>query len=466
MSENSGRSMDLYSYLRDVSIRMDEEKRGKKEEGEHRSNLNSFKNGLMDIVVILAASKGTITDDDAHFINRSLFTHDNRETLAQIFNEYLVKKWANGNAGELCRYIPYYLKLLEKEDIQHRGEYGNPEVGSLYVELIRCIGLDYIHYTFGNEENDKSDSARKILNDLIFNMKCHIDSTYLRSSLHLDDIPGKKSLDNKELLEKEMSKLESLIGLDSVKKEVSTLVNLIRVRKIREEKGIANSPLSMHLVFSGNPGTGKTTVARMLAKIYKALGVLSKGQLIEVDRAGLVAGYIGQTAIKTKEVIDKAIGGILFIDEAYTLSKGDRDYGQEAIDTILKAMEDNRDDFIVIVAGYPDEMRVFLASNPGLESRFNKFIEFKDYDSDELYNIFLSLCDENGFELSEGCQEYLLELCLKMYEEKDDRFANGRSVRNLFEKVVENQANRIADMLDELDDEEIIRFETEDFDLV
>ena len=206
-----------------------------------------------------------------------------------------------------------------------------------------------------------------------------------------------------------LNKLNSLIGLAAVKQEVQQIINLIKVQKKGEEFGEKLPPLSLHLVFFGNPGTGKTTVARLLSKIYKCLGVLSSGQLVEVDRGGLVAGYVGQTAIKTQEVIDKAMGGILFIDEAYSLThgKGETDFGQEAVDTILKAMEDHRDDFIVIVAGYPDLMKEFIASNPGLKSRFNQYINFEDYTPDELKQIFLLQCKNQGLSLADGCDDYL-----------------------------------------------------------
>ena len=201
-----------------------------------------------------------------------------------------------------------------------------------------------------------------------------------------------------ESLEELLGQMDALIGLEGVKKEVREIINLIKVRKKGEEFDAKLPPLSLHLVFYGNPGTGKTTVARLLAKIYKSLGVLSGGQLVEVDRGGLVAGYIGQTATKTQEKIDEAMGGILFIDEAYALThgKGDNDFGQQAVDTILKAMEDHRDDFIVIVAGYPELMNEFISSNPGLKSRFNQFISFKDYTPSELYDIFCLLCSNQG----------------------------------------------------------------------
>lgn len=262
--------------------------------------------------------------------------------------------------------------------------------------------------------------------------------------------------EKEESLEELLEKLHSLIGLEEVKKEVDQIINLIRVQKKGEEFGEKSKGISLHLVFFGNPGTGKTTVARLLAKIYKQIGVLSKGQLIEVDRGNLVGAYVGATAIKTKEVIDKAMGGILFIDEAYSLThgKGENDFGQEAVDTILKAMEDHREDFIVIVAGYPDLMKAFVTSNPGLKSRFNQFIKFEDYKPEELFEIFKLQYGERNMLLADGCEDYLRTYFKNMYDNRSADYANGRDVRNYFEKVIKTHANRLAPVLDKVTYEE------------
>ena len=242
-----------------------------------------------------------------------------------------------------------------------------------------------------------------------------------------------------------MEDLEALVGLSSIKHDVRELADFVRVQKLRRDQGMKSVPVSLHLVFTGNPGTGKTTVARIIARLYKQIGVLSKGQLVEVDRSGLVAGYVGQTALKTKEQLDKALGGVLFIDEAYALSQDDHDsFGQEAIDTILKAMEDHRDDLVVIVAGYTAPMERFIESNPGLKSRFNKYIEFPDYTADELEAIFRLNLEKYEYTADEDVMKQVRAL-MNLRRLRDlDNFANAREVRNLFEEIVTNQARRVA----------------------
>ena len=244
-----------------------------------------------------------------------------------------------------------------------------------------------------------------------------------------------------------MAELEDLVGLEEVKKDVKNLMNLVKVRKLRQQYELPVPPMSLHMVFVGNPGTGKTTVARLVSGLYAAIGVLSKGQLVEVDRSGLVAGYVGQTALKTQEAIKSALGGVLFIDEAYSLaSGGENDFGRESIETILKAMEDHRDDLIVIVAGYTVPMEKFIHSNPGLESRFNKYFFFPDYNGEQLMEMFRIRCRKNGYTMSEETEKAATAYFTQLYEERNENFGNGRDVRNVFEDMVVRQANRVAAM--------------------
>lgn len=243
-----------------------------------------------------------------------------------------------------------------------------------------------------------------------------------------------------------LKEIDALIGLEGVKKQIHSLVNLLQVQRLREQKGLKYPIMSNHLVFTGNPGTGKTTIARKMSEIYQCLGILEKGHLVETDRSGMVAGYMGQTAEKVTELIEKAMGGVLFIDEAYALSnhKMEGDFGQEAIDTLLKAMEDHRDNLVVIVAGYPEPMEEFLNSNPGLRSRFNKHIRFEDYSVSQLNEIFHQLCHSQDYVIDADAEPELLLKISQMMADSKENFANARAVRNYFEDVVSRQANRLV----------------------
>ncbi len=250
---------------------------------------------------------------------------------------------------------------------------------------------------------------------------------------------------DEELLEESLAKLQGLIGIEKVKQEIENLVKLVRYYK--ETNQDVQNNFSLHAVFTGNPGTGKTTVARILAQIYKALGILEKGNLMECDRQSLIGGYIGQTAIKTGEIIDKAMGGVLFIDEAYSLTEGgNSDYGKEAIEIILKRMEDYRGKFIVIAAGYTDNMSRFLESNPGLKSRFDKIFEFEDFDTGMLTDIAMNQFTESGFALSTKAKTTLKNLIDELYKTRDKYFGNGRSIRKIVEEAIRNQHLRMSEM--------------------
>ena len=241
--------------------------------------------------------------------------------------------------------------------------------------------------------------------------------------------------------------LDELIGLSAVKKEVRSLANFVQLQKQRESQGLKTAKVSYHLVFYGSPGTGKTTVARIVGRIYKDLGVLKKGHTVETDRGGLVAKYMGQTALKTDTVIQQALDGVLFIDEAYSLvpeGGNGQDYGQEAISTLLKRMEDYRDRLVVIIAGYKDEMQRFIDSNPGLQSRFNRYIDFPDYTGVELADIFKMYMKKNQYTLAPDAEDYLKQQFDYAVAHKDRNFGNARYARNVFEKSIQQQANRLA----------------------
>lgn len=434
------------------------------------------KNALDNVLLICESAssesgkdmKGVLAKDIDSFI-RNISINDSDERF-----DYFSKLYLGGNykaadfTGVHFGEVPELLKLFRTIDTNSMNRTGL-KTSKILIAFFTILGRSYISNPY---DKQGIDSSRFI--DLIKKMDAYTDSTetaVANQKKSDGNVQGKMSIyeaedkqsdtktdankeepddqlaEPEESLEELLEQLDSLIGLQGVKKEVKEIINIIKVRKKGEEFGEKLPPLSLHLVFYGNPGTGKTTVARLLAKIYKSLGVLSSGQLIEVDRGGLVAGYIGQTATKTQEVIDKAMGGVLFIDEAYALThgKGETDFGQEAVDTILKAMEDHRDDFIVIVAGYPDLMKEFIASNPGLKSRFNQYINFADYNPEELYDIFCLNCQGQNLILDDECRNYLKAHFEKVYDNRKEDFANGRDVRNYFENVLRARANRLAE---------------------
>lgn len=335
------------------------------------------------------------------------------------------------------------------------------EIGHLtsYITMLdrylKTLGFSGSHSTYGTSVRQGNtpltgETGNAVRTDASTHLSSTENATGTAPLLTVDDL---------------LEDLNALTGLESVKQDIQNLVNIIKVQKLREARGMKQPSISLHMVFSGNPGTGKTTVARLLANIYKGLGVLPSGHLVEVDRSNLVVGYIGQTAAKTAQIIEEAIGGVLFIDEAYTLSanKGENDFGQEAIDTLLKAMEDHREDLIVIVAGYPDLMEEFLNSNPGLRSRFNKYIFFADYTPEELIDILDAMCEKQQYKMTDAAHTFAMEYFKKRTSEHSENFANAREVRNFMEQAIAHQASRIVAFGDDIEDEVLITFEAEDF---
>lgn len=417
---------------------------------------NDIKTELLDFLTYLSASDGSIRPFEADFIKEYL----NVEMSPNEISAYITEN--NTFSKEFEQKVPAALKRSVQSDKEKRLTGGSDAAviisdAAAYIKVFEAAGKEFLVCDGEAADAEISDFTTYI--DMLkkyaegelgslSDMKSPIDTDGIHAgeNVPLYDENGERI----ETLEELLAQLDALTGLAEVKSDVSSLIHLQEIRKLRRKRGLKDIPMSNHLVFYGNPGTGKTTVARLLAKIYHRMGILSTGRFVEVDRSGLVGGYVGQTAIKTKEVIDKAAGGVLFIDEAYSLTyeRSENDYGKEAVDTLLKAMEDNRDDFIVIVAGYPELMAQFIDSNPGLRSRFNKYIYFADYDPRELMEIYSGMCEKYGYVNSAEAEAYVKEFLTGRYEERGRNFANAREVRNLLERAVLKQADRLYGMPD------------------
>ncbi|MGO2230865.1 AAA family ATPase, partial [Psychrobacter sp.] len=346
------------------------------------------------------------------------------EDMITIFNA-MAKKYQFILSIDATKRLEQVINIIYKNRDEH---FGNArEIRTLFEKIVQQQALRL-------SSNLEADMAIIEASD--------IDLVLPSLNIAISEINSLKT----QVLNDALAELNSMIGLDSVKQEINQLISLITAQRMRQEQGYDTSMPSLHLVFTGNPGTGKTTVARIIGRIYYGLGLLSTEKVIETDRSGLVAGYIGQTALKTEEKIKDAMNGVLFIDEAYSLIKTNtnNDFGQEAIDTLLKYMEDKRDRLAVIVAGYTQPMQEFINSNPGLESRFTRIIQFDDYSTDELLQIFTHLYQKDRYELTPEADKKLRATIEQLSANKNERFGNGRTIRNLFEKVVERQAVRIA----------------------
>ena len=405
--------------------------------------ISLFRSELIRLGYLIAMVDGELDKAELITINNTFLTRYNQENIRETYYEDLQ------DANCFLNKVPGIVQLVtEKEKSEYLGAQCILIESREFVNAFKQFGGVIISCNGSRMKFEVSALDSFIAQSLDF-----IKETETREEKNEIEIQREKeadfvirSADTEPEIERLLKEVDSLIGLKAVKEEIHNLVNFIRIKQLRESRGLEIPTMSMHLVFTGNPGTGKTTIARKLAEIYKCLGVLDRGVLVETDRSGLVAGYMGQTAGKVKEVVEKAVGGILFIDEAYTLAGGqsEGDYGQEAVDTLLKLMEDRRDELIVIVAGYPEPMGAFLNSNPGLRSRFNKYVTFEDYSVMELYQIFEQLCHQTDYKYDASIQDKILYHIQKMIAGKGKDFANAREIRNYFEKVVINQANRIV----------------------
>jgi len=365
-----------------------------------------------------------------YFDRISMFLENAKNPSQAVDSKYIFKKLCHG-----------VLEKSNEELIYAAGDFALYKRRHLFYKEKHMAAVHVAHVEADSNQAMLSEEAK--LQEPLLPLEEILEQQEEKQDKDILDSIGAAHLE--ELLEE----LNGLVGLNEVKTEIRSLVNLIKVRKMREKYCLPEIEMSYHMVFTGNPGTGKTTLARLVGKIYKELGILTHGEMTETDRSGLVAGYVGQTALKVKEVVEKALGGVLFIDEAYALaSSGANDFGGEAIDTLVKLMEDHRDNLVVIVAGYTEEMKRFLKSNTGLVSRFNRFIHFPDYTTGELVEILEGMAKKAGLKLEEGLKDTIYYYLESMGQKERDNFGNARGIRNFFETMVVNQANRLVTMTD------------------
>ena len=444
--------------------------------GAHEKKMHRMaRKEIQNFLLYLSASDGSIEEAEALFIEDYLGENITPDEMCQKIEDENIYSVAFEQRA------PLMLKRLVKLDNMIFEKDGNLTLSQaeMYICLYEALGKEFIACDREPSQSEKDDLKTYITNMQSFyraNYKGPEEATEASRSRHAASMHAVRNQqrntrncreDREETLDDLLGELNTLVGLDKVKATVTQLIHYNQIRQIRDERGMAQLPVTQHMVFYGNPGTGKTTVARLIAKIYHHLGILSKGQLVEVDRSGLVAGYVGHTALKVKEVVKEAKGGVLFIDEAYSLTykRSENDFGWEAVDTLIKVMEDEREDLVIIVAGYPEPMNQFINSNPGLKSRFNRFIEFEDYDGEQLLEIYQKMLQEAEYESSDDALEAAEEFFENKVLGKDDNglnlgfnanpikkkplfagkesFANARLVRNYLETAIMNQADRL-----------------------
>lgn len=398
-----------------------------------------FVSSIRNLAIYVAGADGPIHPKERAALD-SIFWEDATDTDCEFMRQYQVE---NPKLIQMC------LRALESSMNLHaavkadRGE-AYCAADDMIVQVVSTVCQTVMS---ADEESEREARRLGYLTSRLREHAITLEQKYPSPCTQAEIVTPVRAATEAESgsLEETLSELHRLTGLTSVKQEVETLANLAKVFQLRKERGLAVPPMSHHLAFLGNPGSGKTSVARIIAKLYGQLGLLEHGHLIEVDRSGLVASYVGQTAAKVQEVVTKALGGVLFIDEAYSLAgKGENDFGQEAIETLLKLMEDHRDRLIVIVAGYSEEMQEFLKSNPGLRSRFAKDLSFPDYSADEMSDIFFGMAAAAQYRLDDEAKATVRTRMNELWGRRTDSFANARDVRNLFERSIAAQANRIS----------------------